>query len=533
VGDVEHHGADCFSRFYGEERDVQQRVAGAVVVEVDVLPLFEHEFEEVGEGQDSAEDAPFQPRLGAVDEHRALAEETGEALVALDDVQAFVHDHDAGGHGPEQRVRLLLRLVPHVDDAHLRLRPTKRQRGRELPAGGVAAPPAVHLVLRARLPDAAKGFFHVFLPHRGPLILKKDSVSGSVREVCVGFDAVAPEKPRLVPRAARSVDAPSKTGEALQEDGRAQPFGREPPKIAAQVLQPRDRDEAHLLVYSVRTDHVAHAPLDRVEESVAGGLGEEVILRPRNALLRRDRFVVQPAAQFPEGERGVDGLHRPVGLVLAGDAGADEDDGAFGIHAILEDAAVRLDRGGNRGEASQQLGEVALHVRHHAGTGGGEKEPRLSLRERLRKGFADLVRAERGLPHSGETEFLQRRHERAGVETGELAGPRRRHGGVHPAPRGDHPLHEGEIKPRLHCLEGADLHASAAGDAEFGNHGRLPPLHPDRLHRALADAAVAPLALLPERNDVGTNSRLVHSPSPPSGNSLRRISTTLSGVTRS
>ena len=117
----------------------------------------------------------FQPRLGAVTSI-ALAEETGEALVALDDVRLCPRSRRRRAWS-EKRVRLLLRLVPHVDDAHLR--PTdQRQRGRELPGMRRSRTPRSSPRPQGASSDAAKGFFHVFLPHRGP--------SSSRKIVCLG-----------------------------------------------------------------------------------------------------------------------------------------------------------------------------------------------------------------------------------------------------------------------------------------------------------------------------------------------------------
>ena len=151
------------------------------MVQVDVLPLLQHDLEQVGKGKDPAEDAALQPRLRPVHQHGLLAEEPGEPFVALHDVEVPVHDHHAGGHGPQQGVGLLLGLVPHVDHAHLRFRPAEGQGRRKLPARPVAAPPAVYLVFRPVLPHSPQGVLQIIFTHFRGVGPQQEQMPRSVR----------------------------------------------------------------------------------------------------------------------------------------------------------------------------------------------------------------------------------------------------------------------------------------------------------------------------------------------------------------
>ena len=122
----------------------------------DLLAPGQHGPEAVTERHELVQVGAAEAGLGLVDQQGLLPQEAHERFAAFDDAQFLVHDHHPERQSPQQCVGLLLRQVAQVGNTHAGFRPVAEDGRGQIPAGVVAAGPAVQFVLGAALAQAAQ-----------------------------------------------------------------------------------------------------------------------------------------------------------------------------------------------------------------------------------------------------------------------------------------------------------------------------------------------------------------------------------------
>jgi hypothetical protein len=149
---------------------------------------------------------------------------------------------------------------------------------------------------------------------------------------------------------------------------------------------------------------------------------------------RLGKRLVQPLFKLLEGQRAVDGVFVPPGLVLFAQAGTDEYDEYVVAEFFSQHTRVRRHRRSDRREIFQRLRTVALRQAYHRRTAGRHHALKASACEQAAVFFRDGLSAYRGLAHVEKAELLQRGRESRYPAGAERRGERRRDGRNDPAP---------------------------------------------------------------------------------------------------
>ena len=184
-----------------------------------------------------------------------------------------------------------------------------------------------------------------------------------------------------------------------------------------------------------------------------------------------------------------------VGLGFLGHAGAEEHHPDVLAVGLAQHPAVRQQRRQQRGEVGHEFRHVAPDEIHRRRAGRGQQQAGAALGQDLGHAGGDFLGAQRRFRHPGKTEPAQGRDHGLGGDVGKFRHPGRGQGDVG-RPVGAQQLENGkQIAADLLGVGGAGGHALAAGDAQLGHDRGPAAFHLDGLDRAVAQAAVAVLAL--------------------------------------
>ena len=288
------------------------------------------------------------------------------------------------------------------------------------------------------------------------------------------------EQVHLLVREDHAADAVAVAGGHLDEAA-AQAAGGDALEHADAVAEPVDKeivqpDQAGHGVHRAAGDDVGVRGLRLVGGQVAVQL-HLLLVHPDLKLRERDGVVRADALEA-------------LGLLLAGDAGADVDDGRAGT-ALAQNLRVRLRGRDDRREIGQRLGEVLFAVEHDRRAAGGDDRRVLRLaREHLELALHKL-RALGGLIGVGEAHLPERLAQTLKTVQAEI----RQIGAVHARDHGlsalDQALDRGDLADVLLGVARADRDALAAEDTVARDDLRHALEHAHRLDRTVADALVA------------------------------------------
>ena len=124
-------------------------------------------------------------------------------------------------------------------------------------------------------------------------------------------------------------------------------------------------------------------------------------------LVQGDPLFFQPIPKLVQPEHGVDGVPLP-GLLVFGDAGADEHGLDPAAEHALHHAGVGHGGGDHRSQLGRQLRVVSFHQPHHGGAAGGDDVFHLPLGHQPGIFLGDLGGADGRFLRPGEAQFFQR-----------------------------------------------------------------------------------------------------------------------------
>jgi len=415
----------------------------------------------------------------------------------------LVGDDHARRHRPDQGVGLVHGQLAHVGDAHAGFGPAIQQGRRQVPAGVVAAAPAVQFVLGGQLADPMKGAGQF---RRGVDRFRDrvGRVGGS--QVGAGEAGLFRARERAVQdldalqRGAAAlggpgtIDAAAFAGQELQEEIAIQGGSLEAIKGFPEHREPGKGQQSGPLAGATSRHASDHASIHRVEAAIARPARAEHILRAAGFQGGIDSALIEPAAEILKRKDGIHQFRVLISLELLGNAGPDEDHPGFSAEVLLQHQRMGLHGGAERCQRRDLFGKVLPDQFHHRGACGGNVELCGTVHDQAGAGFGDGFGPQGGFRHGCESEGPQGPDEGGRSDALEFRGVGRSEAGHHTRAPPKNLLGAGEVIPHLFGARGANVHARAAVDAAVGDHGGRVLDHLDRLDGAMPHAFVAVLA---------------------------------------